>query len=114
MAELLKYVNLSADQSLQFPIVTAVESGRSVEPPHVRFPTWFGIANDTESWEGAPFILLFIAEDGRWIDFAPRPTIADAMAEVAWIVPTGHWRECSVFFSFDAYSDERHIPRPVA
>jgi hypothetical protein len=77
-------------------------------------PSWLAIAHDTESWQrGECFVLFFVGEDGSWIDFAIRDSLADAMAEVALVVPSNSWRKCSVLFEFDAFSGVRRVPRPV-
>jgi hypothetical protein len=103
----VRYVDLSQAQSERLQIGTTIEDGRPVEPGRISLPTWLAVSQVTGSAIGDRYILYFLSADGRWIDFAQRLSLDEAIDEVGGVVQREEWRVCSLILS----DEWEQIPR---
>ena len=86
-----------------------IRDGQELSAPEEVLPDWLAVSVNDESSQDT-FVLYWLSISGEVIDFAPRGTLAEAIAEVSDVVKPSEWSRCEV--SLDESSESR-IPRTL-
>jgi len=106
--QVLRYVDLTPEQSSRLPIGVSVANGQPVEPMRVECPTGLAITRTGNRDGTETYVLYFLRDNGGIIDFAQRTSLQRAMAEVGAVVTERGWHVCSLELDEERFD---RIPR---